>query len=90
MLFGLVVFGAATLAASLAATPAPLIVCRGIMGFGAAFVMPSTLSVITSVFRRAKRARRSPPGPRFAGAGGALGPLLSGVVLQAYSGTRCS
>ncbi|MBK6309556.1 MAG: MFS transporter [Candidatus Microthrix sp.] len=57
LLFGLVVFGAATLAASLAATPAPLIVCRGIMGFGAAFVMPSTLSVITSVFPPRERAK---------------------------------
>lgn len=85
LLFGLVVFGAATLAASLAATPAPLIVCRGIMGFGAAFVMPSTLSVITSVFPPRERAKAIASWAGFAGAGGALGPLLSGVVLQAYS-----
>ncbi|MEZ5382048.1 MAG: DHA2 family efflux MFS transporter permease subunit [Microthrixaceae bacterium] len=85
LLFGLIVFGSGTLLASLAGGPTPLIACRAVMGLGAAFVMPSTLSVITSVFPPRERAKAIAAWAGFAGAGGALGPLLSGLMLESYT-----
>src|SRR5438128_336434 len=52
---GLVVFGGASLAASMADTPTQLIAARAVMGVGGAFLMPGTLSIITTVFDDAER-----------------------------------
>lgn len=53
---GLVVFGAGSAAAALVSDPNWLIAMRGVLGVGAALVMPATLSTITSTFA----ARRAP------------------------------
>ena len=53
---GLVVFGAGSLGCSLVGTPASLILLRGVQGFGAAFIMPATLSILANVFTRTDRA----------------------------------
>jgi len=79
---GLIVFGTASFFASFAETPTLLIAARAVMGLGAAFVMPSTLSIITSVFPPMERPKAIATWAGFAGAGGALGPLLSGLVLK--------
>ena len=50
LIAGLVVFGAAYALAAAATGPSFLIVCRAVAGAGAALVMPSTLSIITSAF----------------------------------------
>src|SRR5919106_928030 len=42
---GLLIFGAASLASTFASTPTQLIATRAVMGAGAAFVMPATLSI---------------------------------------------
>ena len=47
---GLVVFGLGSLLGVFAETSGVLIASRAIMGAGAAFVMPSTLSILTNVF----------------------------------------
>ena len=47
---GLAVFAAGAGLAALTSTPAALIGLRGLMGVGAALVMPTTLSIITSSF----------------------------------------
>src|ERR1700683_828587 len=52
---GLVVFGAASAAAMAVSSPNELIFLRGLIGLGAAFVMPATLSTITGTY---------PPGER--------------------------
>src|SRR6266852_5996094 len=57
LLAGLGVFGAGSLLAMMAASSTMLIADRGVMGFGAAFIMPSTLSVLTNVFPRHERAK---------------------------------
>src|SRR4051812_29035064 len=54
---GLVVFGAASALATLASSAGQLIVARAVMGIGAAFVMPATLSVLAHVFPPAARRR---------------------------------
>src|SRR5262245_38367342 len=47
---GLALFGLASLAAIFVDSPSALIGLRAVMGVGAAFVMPVTLSVITTIF----------------------------------------
>jgi EmrB/QacA subfamily drug resistance transporter len=82
---GLVLFGVSTAyAAFLAHTPGQLIVARVVMGAAAAMVMPATLSIITNVFPRDERARAVALWAAISGAGTAIGPLLSGFVLEHF------
>src|SRR5579862_6517543 len=46
MLIGLVLFGAASLAATFATNPGEVIAARIAMGIGGALIMPSTLSIL--------------------------------------------
>src|SRR3954454_8509738 len=48
--FGLIVFGTGSLASAFAGSATALIATRSVMGIGGAFIMPSTLSVITNTF----------------------------------------
>ena len=50
LLSGLIIFGLAALLATLVTQPSELIMLRAMMGVGAALVMPTTLSVITTSF----------------------------------------
>ena len=50
LLVGLVVFAIASAAAAYAGGVDALIACRAVMGAGAAFIMPATLSLLVSVF----------------------------------------
>lgn len=80
---GLVVFGFATAyAAFVAETSAGVIGARVAMGVGAAMVMPATLSIITNIFPVRERARAVATWAGVSGAGAAVGPLLSGFVLE--------
>ena len=57
LLFGLVVFGFGALVAGLASGAGQVIAGRAVMGIGAAFVMPATLSIITTIFPPEERSR---------------------------------
>jgi hypothetical protein len=71
LLFGLVVFGAGSLASALAGSASVLILTPGIQGFGGAFIMPSTLSILTNVFPDPTSAPRpSASGPVWRGSAG--------------------
>src|SRR5690606_8642498 len=61
-----------------------LIVMRSVMGIGAAFIMPSTLSLLTSVFPPQERGRAIAVWAGFAGAGGAIGVISSGFLLEHF------
>lgn len=79
---GLLVFGLAALAASFGTSTWHLIVARGMMGVGAAFIMPGTLSVLANVFHEPRERRKAISiWAGFAGLGGALGTVLSGLLL---------
>src|SRR3954470_12865872 len=54
LLVGLAVFGAGSAAAAFAGSVDALIAFRALMGAGAAFVMPATLSLLISVFPDAR------------------------------------
>ena len=84
LIVGLAIFGVASTVAAYADTPTQLILYRAVMGVGAALIMPATLSTLTVVFAPQDRAKAIAVWAGFAGAGGALGPLLSGLLLERF------
>src|SRR5690242_4075075 len=50
LLFGLTVFGVASVASAYSTSPEMLIAMRAVMGVGGAAVFPATLAIITNVF----------------------------------------
>ena len=55
LIAGLAIFGAGSAVAMTASSATELIVLRGVLGLGAALVMPATLSTITSTFPPERR-----------------------------------
>lgn len=78
---GLLLFGLGSLIGTVVDSVAMVIAARTIMGIGAAFIMPATLSIISAVFAPDERPKAIAVWAGFAGAGGALGPLLVGFLL---------
>ncbi|MET8030468.1 MFS transporter [Streptomyces avermitilis] len=85
LLGGLGLFAGVALAATFATDPDVLIALRAVLGIAAAFVMPATLSTITSTFPRAQQARAVSIWAAVAGASAVLGLLASGAVLEVWS-----
>ncbi|MFE7116159.1 MFS transporter [Streptomyces sp. NPDC057654] len=85
LVLGLVVFGVASVAGALADSSSAVIVSRALMGIGAAFVMPATLSLLAATFPRAERAKAITIWTATAGLGIAAGPLVAGALLEKYS-----
>ena len=79
---GLGLFGLSSLAAIFLNSPGELIALRGVMGVGAAMIMPVTLSVITTVFPPEERGKAVGTWVGVAAGGGVLGLLASGVLLE--------
>src|ERR1700722_3348921 len=82
---GLIVFGSASAAAMTVSSPNELVLLRGMIGLGAAFVMPATLSTITGTFPPAERTRAVGVWAGVAGGGAGLGLLCSGILLQWFA-----
>ena len=83
---GLVLFAAAAAYAAFAAeTAGALIGARAVMGLAGAMIMPATLSILTNIFPPKERARAVGLWAGVSGAGVALGPLLTGFVLEHFS-----
>jgi EmrB/QacA subfamily drug resistance transporter len=81
---GLAIFGIASVLSSQAGSPTALLLFRGLMGVGAALIMPSTLSLLTSVFPPKERAGAIAVWTGFAGAGGVIGTLVGGLMLNSF------
>ena len=82
LIAGLSVFAVASLGGMLSDTPTKLIFWRGVTGVGAAFIMPATLSIVATVFPENERGRAIAIWAGFAGAGGAIGLIGSGLLLE--------
>jgi EmrB/QacA subfamily drug resistance transporter len=85
LLAGLVIFGGASAAAMTASSANELIFLRGVIGLGAALVMPATLSTITGTFPTAARTRAVSVWAAVAGGAALLGLLGTGTLLQWFS-----
>ncbi|GAB3561809.1 MFS transporter [Amycolatopsis endophytica] len=79
---GLIVFGAASVAAGLAPSAAVMIAARVAAGVSAAMIMPVTLAVITSTFPEEKRGQAIGVWTGVAGGGGVLGMFLSALLVD--------
>jgi len=84
LMFGLVVFTTGSFVGGLGTGSTQVIIGRVITGVGAAFVMPATLSLLTTIFPPEERRKAIAMWAGFAGAGGALGPIVSGALLESY------
>ncbi len=85
LLAGLVVFGSAAAAAIFVNDPNTLIGLRAVMGVGAALVMPTTLSIITTSFPPEERAQAVGVWVGVVGGGAVIGLLGSGLLLEFFS-----
>src|SRR3954449_5372142 len=81
---GLALFGGASLAVLLVDRANQLIVVRAEMGTGGAWIMQSTLSVISNVFPREERGKAIGIWAGMASIGIGLGPLFGGVLLEFF------
>jgi len=79
---GLVIFLVGTTAAAFAGSMTVLIICRLVMGAGAALVMPSTLSILVNVFPAEERTRAIAIWAGITGGAAAFGPVASGWLLN--------
>jgi EmrB/QacA subfamily drug resistance transporter len=78
---GLMLVAVASLAAGFAATEAQLIAARAAQGLGAAIISPAALSIVTTIFSDgAERNKALGVWGAVAGAGGAAGVLLGGIL----------
>jgi DHA2 family multidrug resistance protein-like MFS transporter len=85
LLIGAAAFGCASILAAFAPSVKALIAARALLGLAAAMLAPSTLSLLRSMFLDPKE-RTFAVGVWIASfsAGGAIGPLIGGVLLQFF------
>jgi EmrB/QacA subfamily drug resistance transporter len=85
-ILGLVLFSVASLLGGLAQSEAWLIAARAVQGLGAAVVSPAALSIVTNTFAEGpERNRALGIWGAVAGAGGAAGVLLGGILTSGLS-----
>jgi EmrB/QacA subfamily drug resistance transporter len=83
---GITLFASASLVCGLSQSEGMLLVARGAQGLGGAMVSPAALSIILTTFAEGPdRNRALAVWGAIAGAGGAAGVLLGGVIVQAIS-----
>jgi EmrB/QacA subfamily drug resistance transporter len=84
LLGGLTVFALGSVAAAFAAGTGTLIAARIVMGLGATFVMPATLSILNAVFPPKERPQAIAAWSAVAGVGIVIGPTLGGLLLTHF------
>lgn len=85
LIVGLSIFGIAALVAFFVTDPTLLIAWRALMGVGAALVMPTTLSVITTSFPEEQRGRAVGVWVGIAGGGAVIGLFGTGLLLEWFA-----
>ena len=85
MIIGLLLFGAASLAAVFVTSPGEMIAVRVAMGVGGALIMPSTLSILIVVFDEEERRKAMAAWTSVAMLGLVGSPVLGGVLIARFS-----
>lgn len=85
MRIGLIGFGVTSIVIALAPDPLFLIIARAAQGAAAAFLVPSSLALITSTFRGASQARAIGIWTSLTTAAMLVGPLLGGALVDLAS-----
>ncbi|MFI8104628.1 MFS transporter [Streptomyces sp. NPDC086023] len=85
MVLGLLLFGAASLAATFCTTPGEVIAVRTAMGVGGALIMPSTLSILITVFDEDERPKAMAAWGSVSMLGLVGSPVLGGVLIDRFS-----
>ncbi|MCF6467946.1 MFS transporter [Nonomuraea sp. MG754425] len=85
LLIGAVLFGAASILAACSGSPETLIIARAVLGIAGATLMPSTLALITNMFRdpRQRTTALAVWVSCFMG-GVAVGPVVGGALLENF------
>jgi EmrB/QacA subfamily drug resistance transporter len=83
---GLIAFGVGSLGAAFSTSATMLILFRIVTALGAAIMMPSTMSILTDIFREPKeRAKAIAVWSSVFSIGAGLGPIIAGYLLQCFS-----
>ena len=81
-LLGTIVFAAASIACGLSSNISQLIIARSFQGIGAAFLVPSSLAIISASFDEKSRGQAIGTWSGFTSITTALGPVLGGWLIQ--------
>jgi len=81
-LLGVTVFAAASVACGFAANIHLLVIARSVQGFGAAFLVPGSLSIISASFAEKDRGRAIGTWSGFTAITSALGPVIGGWLIE--------
>ena len=84
LVWGLAVFAVGAAGAAMTTSPDLLIAWRSLMGLGAALVMPSTLSIITTSLPGERRSKAVAAWVGVAGAGAIVGLVAAGLLLEQW------
>ncbi|WP_051198514.1 MFS transporter [Gordonia shandongensis] len=86
LLVGFGLFGLASALILVAGSPGAVIAIRALLGVGGALIMPTTLSMVRTLFDDpTERARALALWSSVAGVGVAIGPLIGGFLLEHFS-----
>jgi len=85
LIFGILLFTAASLLCAQASTMTQLIVFRGIQGLGAGAIMPMTMTIIGDLFPVAERAKYQGIFGGVWGVSSIVGPALGAIILKFWN-----
>src|SRR5579862_9287138 len=81
-LFGVTVFAVASVACGLAVNIREMVIARTVQGFGAAFLVPGSLSIISASFPESRRGRAIGTWSGFTAITAAAGPVVGGWFIE--------